>query len=57
MNARDMETLEVDVERGLALVERVPPDRIAVAESGVSERAHVGRAAAAGAARCWSVRR
>jgi indole-3-glycerol phosphate synthase len=49
VNARDLETLEVDVERGLALVERVPPDRIAVAESGISDRAHVERAAAAGA--------
>lgn len=49
VNARDLETLEVDVDRGLALVERVPADRIAVAESGISEREHVERAIAAGA--------
>jgi indole-3-glycerol phosphate synthase len=47
VNARDLETLEVDADRGLSLLERVPPDRIAVAESGISEREHVERAAAA----------
>ncbi|HEU4527620.1 MAG TPA: indole-3-glycerol phosphate synthase TrpC [Actinomycetota bacterium] len=49
VNARDLETLEVDVDRGQALLERVPADRIAVAESGISEREHVERAVAAGA--------
>jgi indole-3-glycerol phosphate synthase len=49
VNARDLETLEVDRERALHLVARVPADRIAVLESGISSRAHVERAAAAGA--------
>ncbi len=49
VNARDLETLDVDLDRALALVERVPGDRIAVAESGIAGRAHVERALAAGA--------
>ncbi|HEU4354124.1 MAG TPA: indole-3-glycerol-phosphate synthase TrpC, partial [Actinomycetota bacterium] len=49
VNARDLETLEVDPDRALALLQQVPEDRIAVAESGISEREHVERAVAAGA--------
>jgi indole-3-glycerol phosphate synthase len=49
VNSRDLETLEVDELRALALLGQVPPDRIAVFESGVSSRAHVERAQAAGA--------
>jgi indole-3-glycerol phosphate synthase len=49
VNARDLETLEVDPERALGLLARVPPDRIAVAESGIGTRAQVERAVAAGA--------
>lgn len=49
VNARDLETLEVDPARALGLLERVPPDRIAVAESGIGTRAQVERAVAAGA--------
>lgn len=49
VNARDLETLEVDVDRALALLRRVPEDRIAVAESGLSSREHVARAVDAGA--------
>ena len=49
VNARDLETLEVDPGRALALLERVPPDRVAVAESGIGTRAQVERAVAAGA--------
>lgn len=49
VNARDLETLEVDVERALGLLGRIPGDRIAVLESGISTRPHVERAAAAGA--------
>lgn len=49
VNARDLETLEVDPERALALLERVPEDRIAVFESGISAREHVERATEAGA--------
>lgn len=49
VNARDLESLEVDVARALALVRRVPGDRIAVFESGVKTRADVEAAAHAGA--------
>jgi indole-3-glycerol phosphate synthase len=49
VNARDLETLEVDPERALGLLARVPADRIAVLESGISSRAHVERALEAGA--------
>jgi indole-3-glycerol phosphate synthase len=49
VNARDLETLEVDVERALRTLRRVPVDRIALLESGVSTREHVDRATAAGA--------
>ena len=49
VNARDLETLEVDVERALAMLPEVPSDRIAVLESGVSTREDVERAIDAGA--------
>jgi indole-3-glycerol phosphate synthase len=49
VNARDLETLEVDVERALAMVPDVPSDRVAVFESGVSTREDVERAIDAGA--------
>jgi indole-3-glycerol phosphate synthase len=49
VNARDLETLEVDVEGALAQVGRVPSDRIAVLESGISTRADVDAALEAGA--------
>ena len=49
VNARDLETLDVDQERALLLLGRVPEDRIAVFESGVSTREDVERALAAGA--------
>ena len=49
VNARDLETLEVDAARALALLGRVPEDRIAVLESGIVSRADVERAGAAGA--------
>ncbi len=49
VNARNLETLEVDVERALALLPNVPPDRVAVLESGVTTREHVERAIGAGA--------
>lgn len=50
VNARDLETLEVDLDRALALAERVPVDRLLVVESGVATRRDVERAGAAGAA-------
>jgi indole-3-glycerol phosphate synthase len=49
VNARDLETLEVDVARALAMVGEIPSDRVAVLESGVATRGDVERAAAAGA--------
>jgi indole-3-glycerol phosphate synthase len=49
VNARDLDSLEVDLERALSVLRAVPDDRIAVLESGVSERAHVERAVGAGA--------
>jgi len=49
VNARDLETLEVDGERALALLARVPAERLAVMESGVSSPEHVRRAMDAGA--------
>jgi indole-3-glycerol phosphate synthase len=49
VNARDLETLEVDVEGALARIRRVPRDRIAVLESGISTRTHVDAALEAGA--------
>lgn len=49
VNSRDLESLDVDEERALALLRLIPDDRIAVFESGVSSRAHVERAVAAGA--------
>ena len=49
VNARDLETLEVDVDRALAILPRVPDDRVAVLESGISSRDQVVRALDAGA--------
>jgi indole-3-glycerol phosphate synthase len=49
VNARDLETLQVDGERALALLRRVPADRVAVFESGISTRHQVERARQAGA--------
>ena len=49
VNARDLETLEVDVERALGQLRTIPADRLAVMESGVSARADVLAALEAGA--------
>ncbi|GIV00776.1 MAG: indole-3-glycerol phosphate synthase [Actinomycetota bacterium] len=49
VNARDLETLEVDPEGALEVLAQVPSDRVAVAESGISTRAQVEAALAAGA--------
>ena len=49
VNARDLESLAVDEARALALLREIPPDRVAVLESGISTRAQVERAAEAGA--------
>ncbi|MEX1047788.1 MAG: indole-3-glycerol phosphate synthase TrpC [Actinomycetota bacterium] len=49
VNARDLETLEVDEGNALALLRAVPDDKIAVFESGISTREQVERAVEAGA--------
>jgi indole-3-glycerol phosphate synthase len=49
VNARDLETLDVDEDRAIMLLRSVPDDRIAVFESGISTRGQVERAIEAGA--------
>ncbi len=49
VNARDLESLEVDVASALDRVRRIPSDRIAVFESGIRTRDDVVRAVDAGA--------
>jgi indole-3-glycerol phosphate synthase len=49
VNARDLETLDVDADRALRALRRVPGDRIAVFESGIRTRADVEAAVEAGA--------
>ncbi len=49
INSRDLDNFTIDVPAAWALVARIPPDVVAVAESGMSVTADVERAAAAGA--------
>jgi indole-3-glycerol phosphate synthase len=49
VNARDLETLEVDSASALDRLARIPPDRVAVMESGIRDRADVEAAVDAGA--------
>src|SRR5438270_9197 len=49
VNARDLETFEIDVGRALALLRRIPKGRVRLMESVISRRADVEEAAAAGA--------
>jgi indole-3-glycerol phosphate synthase len=49
VNSRDLETLEVRPEVVVRLLPLIPPDRIAVAESGIATSEDVARVAAAGA--------
>lgn len=49
VNNRDLETLRIDDAAGIRLLPLVPPDRVAVYESGVKSAVEVERAAAAGA--------
>jgi indole-3-glycerol phosphate synthase/phosphoribosylanthranilate isomerase len=49
VNARDLSTFEIDRATQLALVARIPPDRVAIAESGVRTRAQGAAAELAGA--------
>jgi indole-3-glycerol phosphate synthase len=49
VNSRDLDTFAIDTEAAWRLLARVPPDAVAVAESGMASVADVERAAAAGA--------
>ena len=49
VNARDLATFEIDRAAQLDLVARIPPDRIAIAESGIHTRAQGAAAELAGA--------
>ena len=49
VNARDLETLEIDRDRQLDLVASLPPDVVRIAESGIESRADVEAARDAGA--------
>ena len=49
VNARDLSTFEIDRDTQLALVARIPADRIAIAESGIRTRAQGAAAELAGA--------
>ena len=49
INARDLATFEIDRRTQLELVARIPSDRIAIAESGISNRAQGAAAELAGA--------
>jgi len=48
VNNRDLRTFEVSLETSLALIEAIPDDVVAVAESGLRTRADIDRLAAAG---------
>jgi indole-3-glycerol phosphate synthase len=49
VNSRDLDTFKVDTAAAWKIIRQVPADRIAVAESGISGRRDVARAAEAGA--------
>jgi indole-3-glycerol phosphate synthase / phosphoribosylanthranilate isomerase len=49
VNARDLDTFAIDRASQLALLTRIPADRIVIAESGISARAHGAAAELAGA--------
>jgi indole-3-glycerol phosphate synthase/phosphoribosylanthranilate isomerase len=49
VNARDLSTFEIDREAQLALLSRIPSDRVAIAESGIHSRAQGAAAELAGA--------
>ena len=49
INARNLDTFEIDRRAQLALVERAPRDRVVVAESGIASRAQGAEAELAGA--------
>ena len=52
VNARDLESLEVDVDASLARLARIARDRLAVAESGICATARTSERAASGGRVC-----
>ena len=49
INSRNLDDFHIDVAAAWALIARIPPDRVAIAESGMATEADVRRAADAGA--------
>jgi indole-3-glycerol phosphate synthase len=49
VNSRDLDTFQIDAAAAWKILRMIPSDRIAIAESGISRRSDVGRAAEAGA--------
>jgi len=49
VNSRDLDTFRIDTVAAWKIIRQVPPERIAVAESGISRQSDVARAAEAGA--------
>ena len=49
VNARDLRTFEVDLDASLSLIEAIPGDRVAVAESGIRGAEDAAAAGSAGA--------
>jgi indole-3-glycerol phosphate synthase len=49
VNSRDLDSFRVDTRAAWKLIAQIPPDRIAVAESGLTEQGDVARVAEAGA--------
>lgn len=49
VNSRNLDTFAIDVDAAWALLATIPPDRVAIAESGMASEADVRKAAAAGA--------
>lgn len=49
VNSRNLDTFAIDVDAAWALLATIPPDRVAIAESGMASEADVRKAAGAGA--------
>jgi indole-3-glycerol phosphate synthase len=49
VNSRDLDTFRIDTVAAWKIIQRVPPDCVAVAESGIGRQSDVARAAEAGA--------
>lgn len=49
VNSRNLDNFQIDIEAAWALIARIPADRLAIAESGMTNAADVQRAANAGA--------